>query len=237
MTRATDPPRIAVQVPIKARASTRIPGKNFAPLAGKPLAYWLLDELASEVAPRWPVYVDTEGEEVVERVKLRYGEQFFVHRRYAWFASDRANGNHLLSQFAVHHPEFDVYAQLYVTAVTLTGARIREALDTFVERLPEHDSMLLATEETGWYWFQGRPVNYDPRRADGLPRSQDATVLKETTGLYAATRDVVFGTGCRIGARPYFHLIPARHAHDVDTPEDLARAERDLRARAENGWS
>ena len=86
--------------------------------------------------------------------------------------------------------------------------------------------MLLVTEENGWFWFNGQALNYVPDRPDGLPRSQDAMVLKETTGLYAITREAVFRTGCRIGCRPLFYKVDRQSAFDVDNMEDFLEAQR-----------
>ena len=85
--------------------------------------------------------------------------------------------------------------------------------------------MLLATKETGWFWFEGKPINYDPCTPDGLPRSQDAMITVETTGLYAATRQVIMETGCRLGHRPLFYEIAREHALDIDTMDDLKEAQ------------
>ena len=48
---------IAIQVPIRARSSTRAANKNFRDLAGKPLSYWLLDELIEHCPPHGIVYL------------------------------------------------------------------------------------------------------------------------------------------------------------------------------------
>ena len=220
--------KIAVQVPMKARPSTRVPNKNFRDLCGKPLAFWLLDELVDSSPPEWDLFVDSEKESVMDFFGDRYKDRICFHKRAEWFASDQANGNHLIYQFAVSKPYYDIYVQAFVTAVTLSGQIITEAVQAFVSSIDRYDSMLLVTEETGWFWFDGQAVNYAPDRPDGLPRSQDAPVLKETTGLYAITREAVFRTGCRIGKAPLFYEVPQRYSADVDTMEDLLEAQRVL---------
>ena len=220
--------KVAVQIPIKARPSTRVPNKNFRDLCGKPLSCWLLDELTQKCPVEWDIFVDSEKESTMELYRPRYGTRVRFHCRNEWLAQDQANGNHLVHAFAVHHPEYDVYVQAYVTAVTLPGEIITEAVQAFVGAMDEYDSMLTVTEECGWIWHKGKAVNYDPTLPDGLPRSQDATVLKETTGLYAISREAVFRTGCRVGRRPLFYRIPPKYSLDVDTVDDLLEAQRVL---------
>jgi len=220
--------RVAIQVPIKARLSTRVPNKNFRTLCGKPLCCWLLDELVDHAPADWDIYIDSERAETFDQLRDRFGDRLNWHQRHDWFAGDQANGNHLIHQFAVRHPEYDLFAQAFVTAVTLPGPVIVDAIRRLIDARAAHDSALLVTEECGWYWFDDRPMNYRHDIPDGLPRSQDAQVLKETTGLYIATRDAVLRTGCRVGQRPLFIPVAREYALDIDTMEDLAEAQRAL---------
>ena len=217
--------KIAIEIPVKARSSERVPNKNFRELAGKPLCFWLIDELLASCPDEWDIYVDSEGETTFDFIKShnRSGVRFF--NRDPWFAGDNANGNHMLYHFASNYPGYDVYVQAYVTAVTLTGEVFCSAVNRFLECIDAYDSMFLITEETGWFWYDGRPLNYDPARPAGLPRSQDAVLQKETTGLYAITREALFKTGCRVGEKPLLYEVDRKYAMDIDTLEDFHEAE------------
>ena len=93
-----------------------------------------------------------------------------------------------------------------LTAVGLRRRVIEGAIQCFKDNIDTNDSLFLVTEETGWIWKGGAPVNYDSTRPNGLPRSQDACYFKETTGLYISQRDAVLQTGCRIGKNPTYIL-------------------------------
>ena len=84
------------------------------------------------------------------------------------------------------------------------------------------------TRETGWYWQERRPLNYNERQPNGLPRSQDAQLLKETTGFYLIEKEPLFRKCTRIGTNPWLYEIPHQYAIDIDTEEDFAEAERIL---------
>jgi CMP-N-acetylneuraminic acid synthetase len=216
---------IAVQVPIKHRSSERIPNKNFHPFHGKPLCYWVLDELARHCPPAWDLYVDSEDEAVYAKLAPAHRERFRFHQRPAWYAGNEANGNHLLQQFAAAHSQYACFVQVYITAALLRGATVVSAVEALLADR-RHDSVLLATEETGFLWFRDVPVNYDPHTPNGLPRSQDIRYVKETTGLYAVRREVALSKGCRVGDRPMFYMVPRLQGLDIDTLEDLQLAER-----------
>jgi len=224
--------KVAVQIPLKWRSSTRVPNKNFRDLNGKPSCRWLVDELLEALPREWDLWIDSEDEAVMQYFEDVEPGRLRFHQRLDWFASDRANGNHLLNHFGLAHPEYRYYLQAFVTAVTLPGSVVREAAEAFISQADRYDSMLLVTEETGWVWYQGEAVNYDPRLLDGLPRSQDAMYFKETTGLYGISREALFRTGCRIGRKPLFYTVPREYAFDVDTMEDFHEAERRLRTTA-----
>ncbi len=218
-------PRTVIQVPIKHRSSERVPNKNFYPLHGRPLSHWVLNEMVRHCPPEWDLFVDSENEEVFSRLSTEQRARFRFHQRPEWYASNEANGNHLLQQFVSIHPDYDFYVQVYVTAVLLRGPTIVNAIKA-LQASPANDSVLLATEETGFIWFRGEPVNYQPRVPAGLRRSQDIRYVKETTGLYGVNREVALVTGCRVGERPLFFMVPKLQGIDIDTLEDLQIAER-----------
>ncbi len=218
--------RVALQIPIKSRQSTRVPNKNFRDLGGKPLSYWLLDRLVETCPPDWTLVVDSESSCVWDRLKDRYGQRMQFHQREPWYASDEANGNHLIHQFAVFRADFDLYVQAYVTAVTLPGEIVVEAVEALMSRIDQFDSMTLVTEETGWFWRDGQAVNYRPDQPAGLPRSQDAMMLKETTGVYAISKEALLRYGCRLGSKPLLYHVPKKYAVDIDTMEDFREAQK-----------
>ena len=219
--------KIAIQVPMKCRSSQRVPNKNFRDLQGKPLCHWFLDELVG-LPEKYEIFIDSEDEAVFAKIQQAGYDRFRFHQREEWFASDDANGNHMIHQFAVANPEYDIYAQAYVTAVTLKQAIIEEAIDALIKDIANHDSIFLVTEETGWIWFEGRAINYDPARPNGLKRSQDAAFLQETTGLYAIAKEAVLRTGCRIGENAIAHRVDKQYSLDIDTMEDFRAAEKIL---------
>lgn len=205
-------------IPIKTN-STRVKGKNFRPLGGKKLYEYIIEH-ALESGCFDDLVVDTDSQEIVEYCG---NKGVLTIPRDPWLASNDANGNDLL----VHHfnkfQGYDAYFQLYATAPFLKPETIRACYERLATS-GAHDSVLTATQEGGWFWCQGLPVNYQPGL---LPRSQDAIhVVKETTGLYGVRSDVVSRYHCRIGSRPIFVFVEPKEAIDLDTEQDFKLAER-----------
>jgi N-acylneuraminate cytidylyltransferase len=204
-------------IPIK-KTSRRVQSKNFRPFAGVPLYQWFLRKLEGTDMPFDAVYVDTDSEEVAEYAQ-QHGFRYLP--REARLAEDTANGNDLLVHQA-QRVEAQVYVQLFITAPLLRAETIRQSV-LLLRDHPEHDSLFTAVKRFSWFWFEGQPVNYDPKV---LPRSQDAKpIVQETTGLYAIRREALLRDRCRIGRTPYLLYVDDVEAVDIDTELEFKLAE------------
>lgn len=193
-----------------------MPEKNLRPFNGVPLYEHFFRRVPTTVFDQ--VYVDTDSE-VVSTAARRRG--WSVIDRPPDLATDEANGNHLL-MYEAGLIDAEMYFQLFITAPLLKPASISSAVD-FLSSTTEYDSIFTAVEIYSWFWFDSRPVNYDPQV---LPRSQDATpVIRETTGLYGIRREALMERKCRIGHRPYPFLVTDIEALDVDTYTNFQVAE------------
>jgi len=205
--------KTAAFIPIKSN-SERVKGKNFTKLCGKKLYEHIILN-ALEASCFDAIYVDTDSQEIKDFCNKN---NTYIIERDPRLASNSANGNDLLNHHAYNFPAYDLYFQLFATAPFLKPSTIAECVGKLATT-NKHDSILTVTEEPGWYWVNGVPVNYRPGI---LPRSQDAvSVLKESTGLYGVSRSSLRKYQCRIGAKPIFHKIDRVEAMDLDTVDDF----------------
>ena len=145
-------------------------------------------------------------------------------------AQDDANGNDLMNFWVQNYPKYDYYFQLFATSPFLKPSTIYECVKALKEA-KEEDSIFTANEKCGWYWFQGKPINYDPKV---LPRSQDAKkVICETTGLYGIIKQSLIENKCRIGKLPQIYLISDLESLDIDTEFDFKIAEQAMKMEQE----
>ncbi len=209
--------KTACFIPIKEN-SERVKGKNLRKLNGKPL-YQYISEHAKEANVFDDIYIDTNSEEVAEFAKTI---GFKVIERLPELAQNTANGNDLLTYHFKLYPDYDYYFQLFATAPYLQTSTIKACWERLISTT-EYDSCFTATENHGFYWLAGTPMNYRP---DILPRSQDMLpVIEETTGLYGITHDSLDKYRCRIGKKPYMHIVNKFEAVDINTEEDWTVAE------------
>ncbi len=209
--------KTACFIPIKAN-SERVPGKNLRLLNGKKL-YQYICENAKAAGVFDDIFIDTNSSEVAAYAQKN---GFHFLERKPFLASNSANGNDLLLYHFNLYPGFDLYFQLFATAPYLQPETIRLCYQKLAEG-ETYDSCFTATENHGFYWRAGIPLNYRP---EILPRSQDMLpVFEETTGLYGIKNESLNKYQCRIGKNPYIHIVSKFEAVDINTEEDLKLAE------------
>ena len=207
--------KVVAIIPIK-EMSKRVKSKNFRSFCGEPLYRYFMKKLID--SPFDEVFIDTDSTEISEYAR---GMGWKVIKRVPELAADSANGNDLLL-YEAGVVDADIYFQLFITAPLLLPQTINEAYKIMTTEM-EYDSLFTATEIYSWFWYNNKPVNYDPKV---LPRSQDATpIIRETTGLYAIRRDALLKNKCRIGENPYMLYVGEMEAMDIDTEQDFRVAE------------
>ena len=203
--------KIVAIVPIKLK-SKRLKNKNFKKINGRPLYKYLLDKLKFTNFDE--IYVDSNSPEIEEYCKLK---NYKFIKRLPKLALDNANGNDLLN----YHSTIinaDIYFQLFITAPLLKIKTINNCIKK-IKKSKKYDSILTSKSVQTWFWYKGKPVNYDPKI---LPRSQDADPLVfETTGLYGIRKKILLSKKARIGNKPYFYEVSDEEAIDLDNLKDF----------------
>ena len=203
--------KIVAIVPIKSQ-SKRVKNKNFKKINGKPLYRYLLDKL--KFTNFNEIYVDSDSTEIEKYCRLN---NYKFIKRLPKLALDNSNGNDLLN----YHSKIinaDIYFQLFITAPLLKIKTINNCIEK-IKKNKKYDSILTSKSVQTWFWYKGKPVNYDPRI---LPRSQDANPLVfETTGLYGIRKKILLNKKARIGDKPYFYEVSDEEAIDLDNLKDF----------------
>jgi CMP-N-acetylneuraminic acid synthetase len=203
--------KVIAVIPIK-KISKRVKSKNFKIINKKPLYRFLLDKLKYTKFDE--IYVDSDSEEIKRYCKKN---NFFFLKRKKKLAEDNANGNDLLNYHA-KSIDADIYFQLFVTAPLLSVKSINSCIN-LIKKNKRYDSIFTVNEIFSWFWFNKKPVNYEPKI---LPRSQDAKpIIQETTGLYGIKRNSLLKYKCRIGHKPYMYKVSEKESLDIDNKEDL----------------
>ena len=208
--------KIACFIPIKNNSS-RVPNKNLRLLRGIPLYRYALDTVINSKVFD-DVFVDTDSEDVKNYC---IEKNINIIDRDPKLLKDSANGNDLLEHWVDIKPNYDVYFQVFVTSPFLTPNTLKDCVN-IMKTNPLGDSVFTVIEDYTWYWFNGKPVNYNPKL---LPRSQDAKpIIKETTSLYGISKEGFNKTKSRIGESPQIYVVDEIEGTDIDTEFDFIMA-------------
>lgn len=206
--------------------SKSIPGKNLRAIAGRPLYAWSL-EAALDSGCFDAVVVASDSAEIRDDARRRYGARIEVVDRAPENATDTASSESVMLELA-EREAFDVLALIQATSPLTQAGDFRAARAQF-ER-DGLDSLLSGVALKRFFWTpDGRALNYDPLHR---PRRQDfdGTVM-ENGAFYFTRRDLLTGTGARLGGRTGVHVMHEDSAVELDEPVDWPVVERLLRRR------
>jgi CMP-N-acetylneuraminic acid synthetase len=210
-------PKLVALVPMRHH-SQRVPGKNYRPLAGKPLYQHIIETLLS-VAEISTTVVDTDSEPVMNGLRRDFS-QVIILPRPENLRSDTISMNEILL-YDTSKVEADFYLQTHSTNPLLRPETIKKAVQTFLADYPKHDSLFSVTRlHTRLYDQHGNALNHDP---SVLLQTQDLPpVYEENSCIYIFTRANLERRRNRLGERPLMFEINADEAWDIDEELDFA---------------
>lgn len=209
--------KLAALVPMRHH-SQRVPGKNYRPLAGKPLFHHILETLLA-VPEIETVMVDTDSEPVMDGVRRFFPTVRLIRRPEHLRANDIPMNDILLHDTA--QVQADFYLQTHSTNPLLKSETISRGIQTFFSSYPAYDSLFSVTRlQTRLYDKDGRAINHNPLE---LIQTQDLPpVYEENSCIYIFTRENLVRKHHRIGDRPLMFEIDADEAWDIDEELDFA---------------
>lgn len=207
--------RFTALVPLK-RDSSRLPNKNFLKLAGRPLAYHIFNALL-KVNPLERICAFSSSNEFMAHIPD--GVEYV--QRDPKLDLDSVRGLDLLRAFA-ETIDSDYYILAHATSPFLTAASIQKGVDGI--RSGEYDSALAVQDIKKYFWYDGKPVNYDIN--DIIQTQYIQPVMIETSGFYMFSRDDILVRSRRIGDNPLLVTMGEIEGLDIDDYEEYETARR-----------
>lgn len=215
---------------IPARGGSQgIPGKNLKQIDGEPLvgiaarqaiqADKIDHAVVNSDDPDIRAAVDDYDVQVMDRPeKYAQGDMMMgVDKFLNWQVSELEEQDH----------DIDIVVLLYPTG----PLRPVEKIDETVRRVSDQgfDSALTLYEDDRYLWKTdsdtAKPTNYDPA-SRGPRQLEDWNQWAENKAIYAMTRNLLVGTGCRLGDSIGYVEMSELRSIDIDNPVDLELARR-----------
>ncbi|MBE3118995.1 MAG: acylneuraminate cytidylyltransferase family protein, partial [Candidatus Atribacteria bacterium] len=209
--------KLAALVPMRHH-SQRVPGKNYRPLAGKPLYQHIIETLLA-VPEISTVVVDTDSEPILDGLRRDF-PQVRLLPRPEHLRADAIPMNEILL-YDTSQVQADFYLQTHSTNPLLKSATVSRAIQTILSDFPAHDSLFSVTRlQTRLYDQHGQALNHDPNilfQTQELP-----PVYEENSCMYIFTRENLSRRRNRLGERPLLFEMDAAEAWDIDEELDFA---------------
>ena len=220
--------KIAALVPMRHH-SQRVPGKNYRPLAGKPLYQHIIETLLS-VPEVTTIMVDTDSAPVMDGLRTNF-PQIKIIQRPENLRAPEIPMNEILA-YDTAQVEADFYLQTHSTNPLLKAGTISAAVQKFLGAYPAFDSMFSVTRLQTRLWDSlTRAINHNPAI---LLQTQDLPpVFEENSCFYLFTRQNLLAKRNRLGERPLMFEIPRFEAVDIDEEFDFQIADMMMRQQME----
>ena len=198
--------------------SQRVPGKNYRPLAGKPLFHHIIETLLT-VPLIHEIVVDTDSEPVMDGLRRNFPQVKIIDRPEHLRADD-VPMNEILLHDTEQFPA-DLYLQTHSTNPLLKSETVSRAIKSFLTGYPSHDSLFSVTRlQTRLYDRDGNAINHNPRE---LIQTQDLPpVYEENSCIYIFNRANLAAKRHRISDHPMMFEIDGDEAWDIDEELDFA---------------
>jgi CMP-N-acetylneuraminic acid synthetase len=196
--------------------SERVPGKNYRPLAGRPLFHHIVSTLLA-VPEIDLVAIDTDSPAISADAADAFPDVLVLDRPAHLLGGDVPMNDILLHD--VDAVEARLYLQTHSTNPLLRAETVSAAIGAFRAAGDRYDSLFGVTPLHTRLWTDdGRPLNHD---LNVLIRTQDLPpVLEENSCLYVFTAEGLRRRGNRIGERPLLYPIDRAEAWDIDDEVD-----------------
>jgi YrbI family 3-deoxy-D-manno-octulosonate 8-phosphate phosphatase len=210
--------------------SRNIPHKNIREIAGRPLAYWVLDALCVCDLIR-TVYVSTDSDDIARVIKNYGHKKIHIIGRSPETATDTASTESALIEFARNYDCTDVVLG-QATSPLLEATHLNSGITKYLET--GADSLFSVVRQKRFIWKETdapfvEPVNYDPLKR---PRRQDwEGFLVENGAFYITSRARLLKNSSRLSGRTAYHEMPAWTYVELDEPSDWIITEGLLRRR------
>lgn len=209
--------RIKALVAVRS-GSVRVENKNIRPFAGSTLLEIKLNQLKR--IPLLDGIVVNSNDDVMLKIAHDMGCE--TVKRDPKYASNDVSMSDVYVNMA-QNIDTDVIIYTNVTNPLIKDETINRAIDTFMMRNEDFDSVNTAHLIKEFLFLDHKPINYD---LANQPRSQDLPdIMALNFAVSILTRETMINNKNVVGTRPYLFCIDEVEATDIDNMIDFEFAE------------
>lgn len=214
--------KIYAIVPIKHNSS-RVPGKNYRFMNGKPLYYYIIETLLkSKYISK--IFVDTNSPTVKEGLEKDFPSVIIYDRPEHLWPGDTSTNTLLMNIINDLDLDADLYVQTHTTNPLLKIETLDTAINKFIESEDKYDSLFsVKTHHTRFYDSEGRDMNHN--RFKLIPTQDLDPIYEENSCIYVFPKETLFKYKARIGPNALLYPIDDIESQDIDWENDFILTE------------
>lgn len=217
--------KVIAIIPIKHHSS-RIPGKNYRLMNGKPLCYHILNTLVSLGNKIDKIIVDTDSDTIKEIIgnEPKFDNIIIYNRPEKLRDSEMSTNVLLLNVITDLNLDADMYLHTHCTNPLLEANTINKCIYFMIENNAKYDSLFTVNKmHTRLYNCDFTPMNHNPQKL--IPTQNLDPIYEENSCLYLVKKDALLKYKRRIGIKPYLFSISKLESQDIDWEEDFILTE------------
>jgi len=207
-----------VAIVIARGGSTRLPNKNLLKFNGRTLIghkVWQLRQCG--LIDR--IVVGSDSDEILASAQ---DEGAKIIRREPEYCDEKSRSWNEVIHDMVSKVEGETIVWAHCTNPCIKPETYAKALEAYGES--ENDSLVSVTQFRNHIWWDGNPLNFDPKAKEHTVAAKLRPVYFQNGGIFIAHRLLMLEKKYVYGDDPLLFDIEAGEATDVDTWEDLDRA-------------
>lgn len=214
--------KITAILPIKHN-STRVPGKNFRNMNGKPLFYYIIKTLLN-VKEINNIVIDTNSSIIFEKVPQlfkKHMKKIILYNRpkHLW-SGDTPTNDLLLNVINDLNLDADYFIQTHVTNPLLKCSTISNAINKFLNNKDNYESLFsVKTHHTRFYNKDGEDMNHN--RYKLIPTQDLDPIYEENSCIYIFNKNLLKKYKARIGSKALLFQMDDIESQDIDWEDDF----------------
>ena len=208
-------------VPLRG-GSKSIPLKNIKVFFGKPLCFWVLQELQNSIVDE--VYVATDSKEISDVVNSFNLSKVKIYNRDPINAQDTSSTESVMLEF-INKMNLDYNNNLMLVQATSPFTKAKDFNEALaLLKKEEAESLLTAVRTKRFFWTkEGQPINYD---YNNRPRRQDFEgMLMENGAFYINSVKNIIENKNRLSCKIAIYEMQEHTALEIDEELDWILAE------------
>lgn len=206
---------------VARKGSERIKNKSMLKLDGKTLIARKIHQL-QKCKHINRVILGSDSEKMLEEARNAGAEA--IKRPEYYCNETTASANQMIKNMC-SLIQTDIVVWAHCTNPLLSPQTYDKAIETYLNNLPDYDSLLSVTKLQEHLWQDFKPLNYNPWGERHIPARELKPLYMQDGGIFIQSHENMFKNSYFFGEKPYLFEIPSDEFLDINNYRDYIIAQ------------